>query len=111
VVARRAIALALGLTVLAPAPAALAAATYTLSVRPQYIPIGAVVRVRFRATTHLGGRQAPVRGAIVALSSHRARTDRTGHATLRLQGERRHPLRARLIVGGRTRAQALLIVG
>ena len=74
---------------LPPAPPA-PKTTYSLAANRQFIPIGTTVRVRFRATSSTGGHRSAIKGALVVLTTHRARTDRTGHATMRVRGERRH---------------------
>lgn len=57
-------------------------AALRLTLRPGRIRAGRRVPVRFRCTVLRAGRQVPVAGATIRAAGRRARTDRTGRATL-----------------------------
>jgi sugar lactone lactonase YvrE len=84
---------------------------YALTVSPRYVPFGATVTLHFRAVRVTAGHRAPVTRAVVTLAGHRTRTGASGRATLRLHLRRRAVLRARLLVGRRAVAQAIVVFG
>ena len=79
--------------------AATRAAGLRLSLRPRHVRRGRLVRLRVQVRARLGGRLAPVRGAVVATGGRRVRTNRRGRGVLPVRfsrpGRRRVVARAR----------------